>query len=363
MYLCLLAGATGAFAANEHKLPLHLIELPPGFEIDVFAYPVPNARGMTQSEKGTIYVGTRRKGVVYAITDEDGDFKADRIRVIAKGLNMPVGVEYLEGDLYISSLDRVVKIPQVESHLDQISKPVMVNDTLPDIGHHGWKYIRFGPDGKLYVPVGAPCNICFKDDPRFASIMRMDRDGRNLEVFASGVRNTVGFDWDPRTGELWFTDNGRDWLGDNFPPDELNHAPSAGMHFGFPFCHGKNIPDPEFGQKRSCSEITPPAVELDAHVASLGMKFYEGNMFPPEYLHNVFIAEHGSWNRSKKSGYRITRVHVEGGKELDFEVFAQGWLHGQKVWGRPVDILELSDGSLLVSDDHAGAIYRISYRK
>src|SRR6266581_5697126 len=227
--------------------------------------------------------------------------------------------------------------------------------------HHGWKFIRFGPDGRLYVPVGAPCNICEPDPARYALISRIRPDGSDYEVFARGVRNSVGFDWDPRTKELWFTDNGRDWLGEDLPSDELNHAPRGGMHFGYPYCHQGDTADLEFG-KRACSEFSPPAVKLGPHVAALGMRFYTGNQFPPEYRNNLFIAEHGSWNRSKRIGYRIERVVVEGGRVAKHQVFAEGWLQGDSVLGRPVDLEVMPDGSLLVSDDHAGAIYRIAYR-
>ncbi|HTY79355.1 MAG TPA: PQQ-dependent sugar dehydrogenase, partial [Candidatus Bathyarchaeia archaeon] len=241
-------------------------------------------------------------------------------------------------------------------------KPVVVTDRLPKDRHHGWKFIAFGPDGKLYVPVGAPCNICEPDPDRYANIMRMNPDGSELETFARGVRNTVGFDWDPRTREMWFTDNGRDWLGDDAPPDELNHAPRAGMHFGFPYCHGGTISDPEFGRRRPCADFTAPAQNLGPHVASLGMRFYTGAQFPTAYRNQIFIAEHGSWNRSRKIGYRVTLVRLENGRAVAYEPFATGWLRGEDPWGRPADVLVMPDGSLLVSDDYAGAIYRISYR-
>jgi glucose/arabinose dehydrogenase len=239
----------------------------------------------------------------------------------------------------------------------------VVTDKLPTETHHGWKFIAFGPDGKLYVPVGAPCNICEPDSQRYANIQRMNADGSGLEVFARGVRNTVGFDWQPGTQALWFTDNGRDMLGDEIPPDELNHAPKAGMHFGYPYCHAGDIVDPEFGAKRPCSEFTPPAQKLGPHVAAIGMRFYTGSMFPAEYRNQVLIAEHGSWNRSKKIGYRISLVKLQGGKAVAYEPFITGWLQGEEAWGRPSDVLVLPDGSLLVADDAAGAIYRVTYKK
>jgi glucose/arabinose dehydrogenase len=238
----------------------------------------------------------------------------------------------------------------------------VVNDSIPEDEHHGWKYIAFGPDGRLYVPVGAPCNVCERKDPRYASIMRMSPDGTNLEIFARGIRNTVGFDWHPKKGILWFTNNGRDWMGDDLPPDTLHRVPKEDLHFGFPYCHGGDIPDPEFGNKRACSEFAPPAIKLGPHVAALGMKFYQGGMFPRSYRNQIFIAEHGSWNRSTPIGYRITLVRLEGSRAVSYEVFAKGWLQGARAWGRPVDILVMPDGSLLVSDDRAGAVYRITYR-
>jgi glucose/arabinose dehydrogenase len=239
---------------------------------------------------------------------------------------------------------------------------VVVNESFPRDRHHGWKFIAFGPDGLLYVPVGAPCNICEREDERYASILRMKPDGTGLEVFARGIRNTVGFDWHPETKELWFTDNGRDMLGDDLPPDELNRAPQKGMHFGYPYCHGGTISDPEFGSKRKCDEFTPPAMNLGPHVAAIGMRFYTGSMFPKEYQNQIFIAEHGSWNRSKPIGYRITLVRLENNRAVKYETFAEGWLQGERAWGRPADVLVMPDGALLVSDDEADVIYRISYK-
>jgi glucose/arabinose dehydrogenase len=209
--------------------------------------------------------------------------------------------------------------------------------------------------------VGAPCNVCRKEEPIYAAITRMYPDGRGFEIFAHGVRNSVGFDWHPETGELWFTDNGRDWLGDDQPPDELNRAPVKGLHFGFPFCHGGVIADPEYGSNQACRQFTPPVVRLEAHVAPLGMRFYTGRMFPKRYLNQIFIAEHGSWNRSRKSGYRITLVHLRNHSGPRCEPFARGWLIGESAWGRPVDLAVMADGSMLVSDDQNGVIYRITY--
>jgi glucose/arabinose dehydrogenase len=348
---------------HASAVDLGKIKLPPGFTIAVYADNVPNARAMTLGKNGTLFVGSRSKGDVYAVVDTDGDQRADKVYTIARGLNMPVGVAYRNGSLYVSAVDRILRFDEIEQRLSNPPKPVVVTDRFPPETQHGWKFIAFGPDGKLYVPVGAPCNICEPDPDRYALISRINPDGTGYEVVARGVRNTVGFDWEPKTHELWFTDNGRDWLGDNQPPDELNHAPKPGMHFGYPYCHGGTIPDPEFGSKRPCSEFTAPAVSLGPHVASLGMRFYTGKMFPSEYHNQIFIAEHGSWNRSEKIGYRITLASRDEQGHLSYSVFAEGWLQGQEAWGRPVDVLVMPDGALLVSDDSAGVIYRISYKK
>ena len=343
------------------RIQLDKIKLPEGFKIEIYAQGLKNARSMTLGEKGTVFVGTRKEGSVYALIDTNNDHKSDKTYILAKGLNMPNGVAFRNGSLYVAEVDKILRFDDIENQLENPPAPVIVYNRFPSEEHHGWKYIAFGPDGKLYVPVGAPCNICEKEDKIFSSITRMNPDGSYLEVFAHGVRNSVGFDWHPETGELWFTDNGRDWSGDDKPEDELNYAPEKGMHFGFPYCHADDFSDPEFRKKRNCSEFTPPAIKLGPHVAALGMKFYTGDMFPRSYRNQVFIAEHGSWNRTNPIGYRITLVTLKEGKALSYKVFAEGWLQGNEAWGRPVAILQLPDGSLLVSDDHADAIYRISY--
>jgi glucose/arabinose dehydrogenase len=348
-------------AARYDGIHLDLVKLPPGFKIDLYADNVPAARSMVMSPSGILFVGTREAGNIYAVVDRDGDFRADEIITLLRGLNLPNGVAFKEGSLYVAEVNRILRFDHIENRLHSPPEPVTVNDTFPSEKHHGWKYIAFGPDGRLYVPVGAPCNICESEDPRFATIMRMQPDGSELEIFARGVRNTVGFDWHPQTAALWFTNNGRDWMGDHLPPDTLHYAPQKDLHFGFPYCHAGRIPDPQYGQKRGCDEFSPPAMELGPHVAALGMKFYTGSMFPPRYRHQIFIAEHGSWNRSVPIGYRIAVAVFEKQLPVRYEIFAEGWLQGDAAWGRPVDILILKDGSLLVSDDRAGAIYRISY--
>jgi hypothetical protein len=341
--------------------PLERIKLPPGFEIGVFAE-VPRARELALGANGIVFVGTHA-GTVHALRFEGARSTASA--TVATGLNVPNGVAFRDGALYVAEISRILRFDDIEKQLAEATRPrfTVVTDRYPREGHHGLKFIRFGPDGRLYIPVGAPCNIC-EPDSRHGLISRIKPDGSGYEVFASGIRNSVGFDWDPRTRDLWFTDNGRDMLGDDLPSDELNHAPKSGMNFGYPYCHQGDTADPEFGRKRACSEFTPPAVKLGPHVAALGMRFYTGTSFPAVYRNNIFVAEHGSWNRSRKIGYRVARVVVEGGRVVKHEAFAEGWLGSdESVSGRPVDIEVMPDGSLLVSDDYAGVIYRIAYRR
>jgi glucose/arabinose dehydrogenase len=360
-YLLVLSPLCSLSLLIARDLPLDKIKLPPGFKIEIFAHDVPNARSLCLSPKGTLFVGTQGGGSVYAVVDSNADYRADKVYTLIAGLNMPNGVAFRQGDLYVAEVNRVIKFSNIETMLEHPPKPTVINNSFPRERHHGWKFIRFSPDGLLYVPVGAPCNICDRGDP-YASIMRMKSDGSELEVFARGVRNSVGFDWHPETGELWFTDNGRDMLGDDLPPDELNRAPRPGMHFGYPYRHGRNIADPEYGDVDNESRFTMPAQELGPHVASLGMRFYRGEMFPQKYRKQIFIAEHGSWNRGEKIGYRITLVRLDGNNAVSYETFAEGWLQADdSAWGRPVDLEISTDGSMLVSDDQAGVIYRIIY--
>jgi glucose/arabinose dehydrogenase len=342
--------------AAAASLPLASLSLPPGFEIELFAR-VPNARQMALG-KTTLFVGSMREGKVYAIPLRG----ARKPVVVADKLDMPVGVAFRDGDLYVSAVSRILRLRGIEADLKRPPPAEVVSEAFPGDTHHGWKFIAFGPDGKLYVPVGAPCNICAPDPDRYAVITRLDVKSGKTEVVARGVRNTVGFDWQPQSGELWFTDNGRDWLGDNAPPDELNRLSRPGQHFGYPYCHGGTIADPEFGQSRRCAEFAPPVQNLGAHVASLGMRFYTGKQFPARYQNAIFIAEHGSWNRSRKNGYRVSVVRVQDNRAVSYEPFVSGWAQNESAWGRPADVLVMPDGSLLVSDDHAGAIYRVSYR-
>lgn len=355
IFLVLLAQAGCA-----RELPLQKIRLPAGFRIQIYADNVPGARSLALAPDGTVYVGTRGDKV-YALPNRDGDTRADRVITVLRGLDTPNGVAFRDGALFVAENSRVLRYDDMGKRLHAPPAPKVVSAAFPRDAHHGWKFIRFGPDGLLYVPVGAPCNICDPDPSRYAGLFRLDPVSGAVEQFARGIRNTVGFDWHPQSGALWFTDNGRDWLGNDAPPDELNRASYPGQHFGYPFCHGKNIADPEYGQQRSCAEFTQPAWELGAHVAALGMRFYTGKMFPGTWRGRIFIAEHGSWNRMPPSGYRVTTASIENGRVAAYEVFASGWLDGLNAWGRPVDVQVMPDGALLLSDDKAGVVYRISH--
>jgi glucose/arabinose dehydrogenase len=354
----LLLAAAGTFAADP---PIEQLRLPTGFSIEMFASDVTDARSLALGDKGTVFVGTRSRGHVYALVDTDKDGKSDRTYTIAKGLNAPNGVAFRKGALYVAETNRILRYDGIEDKLAEPPDPVVVTDAFPNERHHGWRFIAFGPDDKLYVAVGSPCNICEPDPDRFAVIMRMNPDGSDIETFARGVRNSVGFDWHPQTKSLWFNDHGRDWMGDDMPSDELNHAPRAGMHFGYPYCHQGDTPDPEFGDERKCTEFTGPALKQGGHVAPNGLRFYSGNMFPAPYKKRIFIAQHGSWNRATKNGYRIVTAEIDNDTVTKYETFAEGWVVDDAVWGRPVDLLVLPDGSMLVSDDQNGTIYRISY--
>ncbi len=344
------------------EIKLDKIKLPEGFKIEVYASDVKNARSMSLSPNGTLFVGTRGHGSVYALQDTDGDMKVDKQYTLIEDMNMPNGVAFRDGDLYFAEVDKVWVFRDIESKLDNPGKPELIVDTYPDKKHHGWKYIAFGPDGWLYIPVGAHCNICEPDGEIFASITRLNVETKEVEIMQKGVRNTVGFAWHPETKEFWFTDNGGDWLGDDMPACELNYAPQKGMDFGYPYCHQGDFLDPKVGKGKDCADYAAPAQKLGPHVAPLGMEFYQGEMFPAEYTHQAIIAEHGSWNRSTPIGYRLTMVRIENNTQaVSYETFAEGWLDGKTAWGRPVDLEHMPDGSLLVSDDYANAIYRISY--
>ncbi len=338
---------------------LSTLRLPPGFAIEVWADGVTNARSLARGTRGTLFVGTRSAGIVHAISDEGG---TRRVRTIARGLRMPNGVAFRDGALYVGELTRILRYDAIESRLDDPPAPVVVAE-LPKETHHGLRYIAFGPDGKLYVAIGAPCNVCDRDSEGFGTIIRMNTDGSARETVAHGVRNSVGFAFHPRSRELWFTDNGRDMLGDDVPACELNRLTKPGQHFGFPFCHAGDIVDPEFGSVGRCAEAQAPALKLGPHVAPLGLRFYQGRQFPSGWRGSLFIAEHGSWNRSQKIGYRVMRVRMDGNRAAGYEEFVGGWLRPDgSVTGRPVDLLVLDDGSMLLSDDVASVVYRITYR-
>ncbi|KUG09431.1 PQQ-dependent sugar dehydrogenase [Solirubrum puertoriconensis] len=358
LFLLPLAGASPVAALDN----LSNIKLPAGFRISYFAQNVGGARSLALGADGTVYVGTRGTKV-YALPDRNRDGRADEVVTVASGLNEPNGVAVRNGALYVAEISRILRYDNIAARLKQNPKPAVVYDQLPDREHHGWKYINFGPDGKLYIPVGAPCNVCLPEQRIFATINRMNPDGSGLETIAYGVRNSVGFDWSPADKALWFNDNGRDMLGDDKPACELNRLPTPGLHFGFPFVHQGDILDPQFGKGKSLRTYVPPARKLGPHVAPLGMKFYTGSMFPAQYRNQIFIPEHGSWNRSNKIGYRITLVRLDasGKQATSYETFASGWLQGQRNWGRPVALLVMPDGSLLVSDDQNDCVYRISY--
>ena len=336
------------------KAQLNQIKLPAGFTISVYAEKVEDARSMTWGKNGTLFVGSRNAGNVYAI-EPNGT-----VHILSKHLNQPNGVAFHDGTLYVAEIHRLIKFENVENNLNK--RPAyQVVAKFPKDNHHGWKFIALGPDKNLYVPQGAPCNICEVQDP-YATLQRVSLDGKTTTVIARGIRNTVGFDWHPDTKELWFTDNGRDWMGDDQPPDELNRLVKEGSHFGYPFCHGVDLLDPDFGKGKKCKDYVAPVQNLSPHVAALGMRFYMGKKFPTKYQKQIFIAEHGSWNRSLPLGYRVMLVTLDSkGKALSYEVFAEGWLQGSKPWGRPVDVINAPDGSLLVSDDHANVIYKISH--
>jgi glucose/arabinose dehydrogenase len=339
---------------------LDQLTLPKGFHIAVYSDQVPNAREIALGAKGTVFVGSNDAGKVYALTDSNGDGVADKVRVIASGLKLPVGVAFKDGDLYVSAVSKILVLRDIEDHLDDPPAPQLVSDQFPTDMHHGWKFIAFGPDGKLYVPIGAPCNVCDRGKA-YAKITRMNPDGSDLEDVAYGIRNSVGFDWQPGTKRLWFTSNGRDMMGDDIPNDTLNEVTRIGQHFGFPYCHQGDTLDPEFGKGKRCSDYRAPALKLGPHVASLGMRFYTGKQFPAAYHDAAIIAEHGSWNRTKKSGYRVMTVRLKGDKVLSYEPLVTGFMQDEKVWGRPADVQMLPDGSLLISDDLAGAVYRVTY--
>ena len=354
-FLLLCTSVTYAAGAACQELPLPSLQLASGFSIEIYAR-VPGARSLALGPPGVVFVGTRDEGKVYALVNR-------QLRTLASGLQWPNGVAYHDGTLYVAERSRILRFDGIDAWLKeeirpQAPVPSVVTDALPRESGHGWKFLRLGPDGKLYFGIGAPCNVCLRDDP-FATLARVDpRDGK-LEIVARGIRNTVGFDWHPVTRELWFTDNGADQLGDDVPSDELNRVTALGQHFGYPFCHAGDVPDPRFGKDRPCSAFVPPVHRFGAHVAALGMRFLSGSAAPEPLRGKIVVAEHGSWNRSQPVGYRVVVVDPAG--KAPETTLVGGWLRGDRAWGRPVDVELLPDGSLLVSDDDAGAVYRVRF--
>jgi len=354
-----VVAATAAKTAPG-EIDLSGFKLPKGFHISVYASDATTARSMVASDNGVVYVGSRKAGKVYALVPRADKQTADVI-TIAEGLDSPIGVTLLNGALYVGEISRVIRFDNIDQRYAQKPSYEVVKVSLPTDKWHGEKIMKAGPDGKLYIPVGAPCNICDVEDTKSAKIYRMNADGSGLEEYARGVRNTVGFAFHPTTKALWFTDNGRDEMGDNTPSCELNVAPKTGMHFGFPYCHGGVVPDPQFGGSRTCEEFEAPIAKLGPHVAPLGLTFYTGKQFPEAYRNNVYVAEHGSWNRTTKSGYSVRLITLYNSKVVSDTAFIDGFLRGEQVVGRPVDLVTLADGSMLVSDDFGGRIFRVTY--
>ncbi|HEX6003734.1 MAG TPA: PQQ-dependent sugar dehydrogenase [Burkholderiales bacterium] len=345
------------------ELPVSKLKVPAGFKVEVWAEGVPEARSLALGDKGTVFVSNRNLKDVYAVVDRGGKRE---VKKVLKGLDTPNGLAFHKGTLYVAEQTRILEYKGIEDKLDNPPEPRVVIDGLPKQVGHFWKFLAMGPDGKLYFNIGAPGNIVMPSYIQ-GTISRVDVKTGKMEEYARGVRNSVGFDWHPKTKQLWFTEHGRDWMGDDMPSDELNVAKTKGQHFGYPFCHQGDTPDPEFGKYRTCSEFTPPALKLGAHVAPLGMRFYTGKMFPAEYQNSIFLARHGSWNRTVKHGYDVIRVSIDQNGKAKSQPFLEGFLVDAKAdpptWGRPVDVLVMRDGALLVSDDYNGILYRVSYKK
>ncbi len=348
-------------ATQATDVPLDKIKLPAGFKAEVWAAAVPGSRAIAQGDGGKYYVGTRPLGRVYEITDNGRERTS---RVVIDKLDQPT-VAYKDGSLYVMAVDKVLRFDGIDKNPNVAPVDLTANFNLPPEKHHNWKYIAFGPDGKLYVPFGAPCNICEPPSEEYAQIRRYNPDGSGMEVLARGVRNTVGFDWHPVTKELWFTNHGRDWLGDDSPNDTLNRL-KVGGHYGFPYCHQGNLPDPDIKKAQACSGIEQPVALMGPHAAAMGAKFYTGNMFPAEYRNALFVARKGSWNRNTKIGYDVVVVRSDAdGKNAKVEPFMTGFMNpaDQSFWGRPAYLHQMADGSLLVADEQMGVIYRVSYNK
>ncbi len=349
------------FTATATADVVDRLSVPKGFKISLFADDVKNARQMALSDSGIIYVGSFKEGKLYALQDSDNDGRADKKWVLASGLNKPTGIAYHKGDLYVAAVGQILRFANIDSRLDNPKKAVFF-DGFPKESHHGWKFLRFASNDDLIVPVGAPCNVCEAPTDKHARIFALNMKTKKLTELAKGVRNSVGFDFHPVTNELWFSDNGRDMMGDDLPPDEINRITKNGEHFGYPYFHAGSIADPEFSKGKKASDYTQPMLKLGAHVAPLGIHFYRGKQFPKAYQKQLFVAEHGSWNRSKKDGYKVGLVTLKDSKVVDYQPFVTGFMKNEKTYGRPVAMLELADGSLLISDDYAGSIYRVVYQ-
>jgi glucose/arabinose dehydrogenase len=346
-------------ATPSDKLPLAKLKLPKNFNIEVYASEMVNARSLRISDKGTVFVSTRLSDTIYAVTNKNGKRE---VKPLVTGLYRPNGIALHNGTLYIAELNKISKIDNVEDHLGDASKPTVIYDDLPSDEPHGWKFLTVGPDNKLYFNIGAPCNICMPP-PTHAQIRRINLDGSGVEVVARGIRQVVGMDWHPLLNQLYFTENQRDWLSEDLPQDKLNRLAHPGQdNFGFPYCHQGDIADQQFGWGHSCDEFTKPIALLGPHSAPLGMRFYTGQMFPKEYRNAIFIARHGSWNKSKKIGGDIVVAKLNpDGTVKSIEPFITGFLEDNNYVGRPVDIELMKDGSMLLSDDWNGAVYRITY--
>ena len=344
------------------EIPVDKIKMPKGFHVEVWAHGMPGVRMMARGSQGTIWAGSRIIGRVYEIKDKGG---VRQHRILAEKLTQPNGVAFQGGNLYIMAINRVFRYDGIEDNPNVKPVELTAQFKLPPDVHHNWKFIAFGPDSRLYVQVGAPCNIC-EPSPEHGQIRRYIADGSGMEVVARGVRNSVGFDFHPQTGELWFTDNGRDWQGENGPQDELNRVSKMGEFFGFPYCHANGIPDMDIKKKDPCKGATLPVALMGPHAAALGMRFYTGSMFPKEYQNSIFVARRGSWNRSELFGFDVANVRAGAdGKNAKVTPFMTGFRDPKenKFWGRPVDVLQLPDGSMLVADEQVGAIYRVTYKK
>ena len=356
-----LAGKLTVTPASQ--IPIDKLRMPAGFKAEIWATGLPGGRAMTRGDDGKIYVGTRGIGRVYEVTDGGS---ARTVRTVVDKLNQPAGVAFKNGSLYVMAIDKMLRYDGIEKNPSAVAVDMTDKFQLPKEQHHNWKYISFGPDGKLYVPFGAPCNICELPSQEYAQIRRYNADGSGMEVIARGVRNSVGFDWHPATKELWFSNHGRDWLGDDSPNDTLNRLSKTGLNYGFPYCHQGNLPDPEIKKANACEGVDQPVAMMGTHAATMGVMFYTGNMFPPEYRNVLLNARKGSWNSTKKTGYDVVVVKADAdGKNAKVEPFLTGFMNDadQSFWGRPAYLMQMPDGAVLVSDEQTGAIYRVSYSK